>query len=42
MALARSLTRNKIGDEGAKHLSEGLKENKTLTKLEYAATLPFP
>ena len=28
---------NQIGAEGAKHLAEGLKENKTLTSLEYAA-----
>ena len=37
MALARSLYYNGIGDEGAKHLSEGLKENKALTSLKYAA-----
>ena len=38
----RSLDRNSIGAEGAKHLSEGLKANKTLTRLEYAAAHHFP
>ena len=33
---------NELGAEGAKHISEGLKANKALTKLEYAASLPFP
>ena len=32
--LVCSLSVNEIGAEGAKHISEGLKENKTLTYLE--------
>ena len=32
---------NFLRAEGAKHLSEGLKENKALTFLKYAAAHPF-
>ena len=33
---------NSLGPDGAKHLTEGLKENTTLIKLEYAAAYRFP
>ena len=33
---------NELGAEGAKHISEGLKANKTLTTLEYVAAHCFP
>ena len=33
---ARSLSRNKLGPEGAAALAEGLKGNSTLQRLEYA------
>ena len=32
---------NKIGDEGAKALGKGLKENKTLTQLNLESTSSF-
>ena len=35
LTLAGSLEHNDLGSEGAKHLSEGLKENKALTSLKY-------
>ena len=38
----RSLEYNNIGDEGAKAIAEGLKENSSLGKLKYALTLPAP
>ena len=34
------LYNNSIGAEGAKHLAEGLKTNKALTSLKYAAARP--
>ena len=37
-----SLTGNFLDDEAAKHLSEGLKANETLTQLRYAAPRHFP
>ena len=36
-----SLGTNHLGAKGAKALSEGLALNKSLTSLEYAASLPF-
>ena len=39
--LARSLNRNSIGAEGAKHVSEALKTNSTLQTLGYAAGIVF-
>ena len=42
-ASVRSLESNNLGSVGAKHLSEGLAQNKALTSLKYAApcSLPF-
>ena len=40
--LAHSLERNDLRPEGAKHLSEGLKANKTLQTLKYAANRLSP
>ena len=37
-----SLRSNNLDAEAAKHLSEGLKENKALTSLEYAASHCLP
>ena len=42
MTPVHSLGLNKLDAEAAKYLSEGLKENKALTSLEYAASRRFP
>ena len=42
IGFACRLQLNDVGPEGAKHLSEGLKENKALTSLEYAAAHRLP
>jgi hypothetical protein len=39
--LVGSLWGNRMGAEGAKHLSEALKANSTLQMLEYAAYRPI-
>ena len=41
MALARSLSDNYVGPEGAKALGEALKTNKALTSLKCATPHPF-